>query len=84
MLDALCLIASEGPAEDDFDYEDAVVFWHSKKERRVSLFAKSKHAGKSIPQFQVPQMMNQTLQMMSQLNGKSKPAPVNCLCHLSD
>ena len=55
MLDALCLIASEGPAEDDFDYEDAVVFWHSKKERRVSLFAKSKHAGKSIPLFQVPQ-----------------------------
>jgi hypothetical protein len=31
------------------------VFWHSKKERRVSLFAKSKHAGKFIPLFQVPQ-----------------------------
>jgi hypothetical protein len=38
MLDALCLIASQGPAEDEFDYEDAVVLKHTKKERRVSPF----------------------------------------------
>ena len=31
MLDALCVIASEGPAEDDFDYEEAVEFWHDRK-----------------------------------------------------
>ena len=55
LADALCLIASEGPAEDDFDYEDAVVFWHSKKERRVSLFATIKACWQaSIPLFQVP------------------------------
>ena len=46
MLDALCLIASEGPAEDDFEYEEAVEFWHGKKDRRVSLFVKAKHAGR--------------------------------------
>jgi hypothetical protein len=49
MLDALCLIASEGPAEDDFEYEEAVEFWHGKKDRRVSLFVKAKHQRLASP-----------------------------------
>ena len=55
MLDALCVIASEGPAEDDFDYEQAVEFWHGKKDRRVSLFSKAKHADRPTPLFQIPE-----------------------------
>jgi hypothetical protein len=42
MVDGLCLIASAGPSEDEFDYENAVEFWHRKA---ISLFSWSKRRG---------------------------------------
>jgi hypothetical protein len=48
MLDALCLIASSEGSAYDFEYEEAVEFWHGKKDRRVSLFVKAKQAHSSV------------------------------------
>ena len=53
MLDGLCLVASAGPSEDEFDYESAVEFWHAKANRRVSLFSLSKRHAGATPLFQI-------------------------------
>jgi hypothetical protein len=54
MLDGLCLIASAGPSEDEFDYESAVDFWHRKANCKVSLFSSVKRGrGGVTPLFQI-------------------------------